>query len=90
MALTKYGLIISFSFKSIGHGLGLMDNESLHSKQIFVAIKVWPICSKTGRFAWFERFNISLTMKRFIEMDRIGKFIGQRFNQSDRPIQSGF
>ena len=36
---TKYGLIISFSFKSIRSGMGLMDNESLNSKQIFVELK---------------------------------------------------
>ena len=36
---TKYGLIISFNFKSIRSGMGLMDNESLNSKQIFVELK---------------------------------------------------
>ena len=47
MAWTKYGLIISFSFKSIGCGMGLMDNGPLNSKQIFVPIKVWPVCKKS-------------------------------------------
>ena len=46
MAWTKYGLIISFSFNSIGRGLSLMDNGPLNSKQIFVAIKVWLVWKK--------------------------------------------
>ena len=40
VAWIKYGLIISFSFKSIGRGMGLMDNGPLNSTQIFVPIKV--------------------------------------------------
>ena len=44
---------------------------------------ICPVQQFNNRFEWF---NVNLTMKRFIEIDQIGKFIGQRFDQSEGPV----
>ena len=85
---TKYGLIISFSFKSIGCEMGLMDNgRPVNNKQIFVGlrygrfIKKRTVCLVRWFNYRFERFNASLTTKQFIEMDQTGKFTDRRFDR---------
>ena len=59
VAWTKYGLIISFSFKSTERGMDMMDNGSLNSKQIFVELRSRRFV-KTGRFVRFGGSTVDL------------------------------
>ena len=62
----------------------------LNSKQIFLGLRCgWFAKNQTVCLVWrfnrrFERFNVGLITKWFIEMDRIGKFINRRFDRAVR------
>ena len=59
MTWTKCRLIIIFDFKSIGCGMDLIDNGPLN-KQTFVAIKIWSVFKKIGRFVQFDGSIVGL------------------------------